>query len=67
MEAAKKRKSVAEIIRKKVAKKKAQSKTKKVDVEKVMSDLEKLAKENSKYVPKGKSMSELLIEMRYEQ
>ena len=67
MEAAKKRKSVAEIVRQKVSKKKTQSKSKKANVEKIMYDLDKLARENDKYVPKGKNFSDLLIEMRYEQ
>ncbi len=64
MEAAKKRTSVADIVRKKIEKK--NKKKKKVNVEKFMKELEELARENDRQNP-GISFSEKLIEMRYEQ
>lgn len=63
MQAARERRSVAEIVRERVVKKKA---TKKGNIEKFMIELDKVAKANAK-VMKGKSLSKLLIEMRYEQ
>lgn len=63
MQAARERRSVAEIVRERVVKKKI---TKKENVEKFMSELDKVAKANA-IVMKGKSLSKLLIEMRYEQ
>lgn len=68
IEAAKKRTSVAEIVRRRISKKKKVNK-KNINerTQKLLKDLDKLAKENSKYVPKGKNFSDLLIEMRYEQ
>ena len=67
MEAAKKRTSVAKIIRDKVAKKPKSKKNLKVKTQKLLDELDQIARENSKYVPKGKNFSDLLIEMRYEQ
>ena len=64
MEAAKRRSSVAEVVREKVAKKKGVAQ--KRNVEKIMAKLEKLAAENARQNP-GISFSEKLIEMRYEQ
>ncbi len=64
MEAAKTRKSIAALVRERVVKRKA--KLKKIDVEKEMKELEKLARSNARYM-KGISLSEKLIEMRYEQ
>lgn len=63
MQAARERRSVAEIVRERVIKKKI---IKKGNVEKYMLELDKVAKANAK-VMKGKSLSKLLIEMRYEQ
>ncbi|KKS84970.1 MAG: hypothetical protein UV59_C0012G0063 [Candidatus Gottesmanbacteria bacterium GW2011_GWA1_43_11] len=64
MEAAKKRTSVADVVREKVKRRKTSKRTR--DVEKFMKELEKIAKENDKQNP-GISFSEKLIEMRYEQ
>lgn len=64
MEAARTRKSVAAIIRERVAKKEKPSEKKHID--KMMSDLETFAKQMKRYT-KGKSLSKALIEMRYEQ
>lgn len=63
MEAARRRKSVAAVVRERVTKKKPKVKK---NVEKLMQEIKRVAKENAKYI-KGKSLSELLIEMRYEQ
>jgi len=63
MEAAKKRTSVAEIVREKLKKKKV---TRKKSAEQIMKELDELAKENDRQNP-GISFSEKLIEMRYEQ
>lgn len=63
LEAAKSRRSVTSLIHEKLT---AKSKPKQVNVDKIMSELAKLAKENSKQNP-GISFSEKLIEMRYEQ
>ena len=65
LEAAKNRKSVAQVVREKVAKKK-KSVNKKKDIENFMKELHKLAEENTKQNP-DISFSEKLIEMRYEQ
>lgn len=61
MEAARKRKSVAAIIREKVVKKKSKTK-----VEFMMRRARKLARDNAKYM-KGINLTKALIEMRYEQ
>ncbi len=63
IEAARLRKSISAIVRERVAKKKVE---KKKNVEKMMGELDELAKENAKYF-RGKSAAEALIEMRYEQ
>lgn len=63
MEAARLRKSIAAVVRERVAGKKVE---KKKNVNKIMRDLEKLAAENARQNP-GISFSEKLIEMRYEQ
>lgn len=65
LEAAKKRKSVAAIVRNKMVKKMAGA-PKKPDVEAEMKALDRLAKANSKYM-KGIDLTKALIEMRYEQ
>ncbi len=65
MEAVRKRKSVAALIREKVfseGKKSSQSRS----AEKLLKELDKLAKKNAKQNP-GISFSKKLIEMRYEQ
>lgn len=64
-EAAEKRKSLAAVVREKVVKA-GGKRAKKRNVEKMMRELEKLAKENARQNP-GMSFSEKLIEMRYEQ
>lgn len=61
MEAAKKRKSVAKIVREKMTKKKKVSK--KITVEKIMRGLDKLANENAKYL-KGIDSTKIIREMR---
>lgn len=63
MEAARERKSVAEVIREKVATK---MRVKKPDTEKFMREMDRFAKKMAK-INKGKSLSDALIEMRYEQ
>lgn len=63
MQAARQRKSVAEIIRQKLAPKKKLSKN---NIQALMKEFDRVAKENAR-VMKGKSLSKLLIEMRYEQ
>lgn len=65
MEAAKKRTSVAKLVREKISKKKRIIKKKK-DVEKIMKELDKLAKENAKYF-KGIDSTKIIREMRDEQ
>lgn len=64
-EAAKKRKSVAALVRERVEKEKSMT-PKKIDVEAKMREVDKLAKANSKYM-KGIDLTKTLIEMRYEQ
>ena len=63
MEAARRKVSVASIVRERVDRK---NKPGNKNTEKIMKELDKLARENDKYM-KGKSLSKLLIEMRYEQ
>lgn len=63
MEAAKTRKSIAELIRERVAKKRT---PKKADVEKMMKDLDKFAKKMARE-NKGINFTKGLIAMRYEQ
>lgn len=65
MEAARKRKSVAGLIREKVGKKSVASRRNPEEVKKIMAQMRRMAKNNAKYI-KG-SLSEALIEMRYEQ
>lgn len=65
LEAAKERRSVAAIVRDKVAKKRV-SVSKNAYVEAKMKELDRLAKANSKYM-KGIDLTKALIEMRYEQ
>ena len=66
MEAARKRKSVAQIVRDRIAKKSKLQKSSKTRTRALLRELDEIARENSKYM-KGKSLSKLLIEMRYEQ
>ncbi|MBI2029935.1 hypothetical protein HYT02_05955 [Candidatus Gottesmanbacteria bacterium] len=63
IEAAKKRKSVAALVRDKFTRK---SKKKQRDVKTIMKELDKLAKETARQNP-GINFTEKLIEMRYEQ
>ncbi|KKQ53344.1 hypothetical protein A2865_03900 [Candidatus Woesebacteria bacterium RIFCSPHIGHO2_01_FULL_39_17] len=63
MEAAKKRKSVAQLIRERIVKKKTSSKK---DVSKLIAEMNKFAKKMSRKYPDLR-LSEKLIEMRYEQ
>lgn len=63
MQAARQRKSVAEIMRQKLAPKKKLSKS---NIQALMKEFDRVAKANAR-VMKGKSLSKLLIEMRYEQ
>ena len=63
LEAARLRKSIAQIVRERVARKKT---SKKKNVKKLLKEMEKLAAENARQNP-GISFSEKLIEMRYEQ
>lgn len=65
LEAAKNRKSVAQVVREKIVKKQISTKKKK-DVEKMLKELDKIAEKVAKQNP-GISLSEKLIEMRYEQ
>lgn len=62
MEAAKKRKSVAAIVREKVSKKKV---VKKKNIKDIMKKLDELAKENARQNP-GLNLTQALIDMRYE-
>ena len=64
MEAARKRKSVAEIVRNKIAKKKILPK--KRSIEKQIQELNKFAEKIAKQNP-GLDLTKALIEMRYEQ
>ena len=64
MEAAQKRSSMADVIRTKVATKKLVKKRK--NVNKLLKEMDEIAKEISRQNP-GVSLSEKLIEMRYEQ
>ena len=63
MEAAQTRKSIAELVRERVAKKTTSQKRK---VSKIMISLEKLAKETARQ-NKGIDFTKGIIEMRYEQ
>ncbi|MBI3955539.1 hypothetical protein HY338_03775 [Candidatus Gottesmanbacteria bacterium] len=63
MQAARERKSVAEIMREKLIPKK---KPQKINVKKFLKELKKLAAENRKQNPKL-NLTKALIEMRYEQ
>lgn len=63
LEAAKKRKSVAAVVRNRIASKKGFTKK---STSEFFKRLDKIAAQNAK-VMKGKSLSKLLIEMRYEQ
>ncbi len=63
MQAARERKSIAEIMREKLVPKKE---IKKVNVKKMLKKLEKLAEENRRQNP-GLNFTKALIEMRYEQ
>ena len=63
LEAAKKRKSLAQIVREKIAKKKTVSQ--KISVEKIMRDLDKLGKENARYF-KGIDTTKIIREVRDE-
>lgn len=63
LQAAKSRKSIAALIREKLAKREV---TKKKNVKRIMRDLEKLARENRKQNPRL-NLTKALIEMRYEQ
>ena len=64
MEAAKRRKSVAALVREKIQKKGQEAK--KPSTQRLLKDLEKFAKTMSKKYPNLR-LSEKLIEMRYEQ
>lgn len=63
MEAARRRKSVAALVREKISKKKVE---KKKNVKAIMKEMDKLAKETARQNP-GINFTEKLIEMRYEQ
>lgn len=63
LEAARNRKSFAELVREKIVNKKARSKI--IKVEKIIRDLDKLAKENNKYL-KGIDSTKIIREMRDE-
>lgn len=63
MQAARERKSVAEIMREKLITKQTRSKR---SIKALMKEFDRVAKANAR-VMKGKSLSKLLIEMRYEQ
>ncbi|OGM12515.1 hypothetical protein A2V80_01505 [Candidatus Woesebacteria bacterium RBG_16_39_8b] len=63
LEAVKKRKSVAQVVREKVNKKKTASK--KIDFGKIMREIEELAKENAKYL-NGLDTTKIIREMRDE-
>lgn len=65
LEAAKTRKSVAQIVRERVVRKE-RSKRSKTEVDTIMTEFIHLAKANARYL-KGVSLSKALIEMRYEQ
>ena len=62
-EAAKKRKSLSSVIRERI-KKNQRNKRTKAEVEKIMAETEKLAKENAKYT-KGFDSVKALREIRY--
>ena len=64
MEAAKKRKSIAQIMRERMVIEKCESK--KEETAKLMKDMDRFAKKMAR-VTKGASFSKALIEMRYEQ
>lgn len=63
IEAARRRKSIAAIIREKVATK---GTTRKVAVNKILSEMKRVARTNEKYM-KGVNLTKALIEMRSEQ
>jgi hypothetical protein len=65
MEAARRRKSLAALVRGQVPTMRTPQK-KTLNVEKIMRKFDRLAKENAKYM-KGIILSEALIRMRYEQ
>lgn len=69
IKAAKERKSLAKVVREATSRItiKEEKPKKKINIEKFMKELRKLAKENSKYVPKGFSWVKAIREMRYEQ
>lgn len=62
-EAAKSRKSLSAVVREKIGSKKKTGS--KASVSKVMKDIDKLAEEISKYVPKGFDSVKALREIRY--
>ena len=66
MEAAKKRKSVAALVRESLSKARKQKASRRNNTAKLIREFNKIAKENSRQNP-GISFSEKLIEMRYEQ
>jgi len=63
LEAARRRTSMAVVMREKITATKTPQKN---DVKKIMASLEKLAKENAKYM-KNINLTQALIDMRYEQ
>ncbi len=68
--AAKERKSLAKVIREGLAKVTKPQETdleRKKKVEKFMKEIEKLAEENSKHVPKGFDSTKALREIRYQE
>lgn len=70
IKAAKERRSVADVIREGTnkaiePKNKLQKKMSRQEVDKFMRELERVAKENSKYVPKGFDSVKALREIRY--
>ena len=69
IKAAKERKSLAKVVREATTKIASEGKPEQriKNIEKFMKDLRKLAKENSKYAPKGFSWVKALREMRYEE
>lgn len=66
MEAALARRSVAAVIRERIAGKKVAKKTTKRKTDSVLKELEKIAKRNAQ-VLKGESLTEAVIRLRYEQ
>ncbi len=69
IKAAKERKSVAEVIRKateRVVEPVEISEVRRKKGEKLLKEIEKLAEENSKYVPKGFDSVKALREIRYQ-